>query len=812
MASRTASRAAAFLIAGRWWLLAVAVVALGLAFGPAMRLDFDRRIEQMFPRSDPSVESYELLRSRFGGNAVAMLVYRDPQLFSPEGLARARATAAEAAEVPGVFGVLSLAQVNDALASTRPAGILGFGGASEAPAILGDDRLAEGFRELFADYTHDREGDFAAVVAMLDPAHPERHGDAVAELRRIASGLPAVHRPLALVGEPVLMAEGFELVEEDGHRLSTTTVILLALTTLLMFRSLRWVIAELAVIGWAVVLTRAAAVAWGLQLTMVSSMLTAIVTVIAVASVIHIANRFRIRRRRGDAPEAAAHAALAAVLPPVFWACLTDAAGFAALVVSQVGPVREFGLMMTLGAAMVLLGILLILPALMLLPPHPAWAPAGRVDRAIGRSLVRLLVWLDRRRRFVTVVTLLIGIGTGVGLVRLQTETNFIRNFRATSDLAQGYAMVESQFGGAGVWDVVLPAPRQLSAEYLASVRELEERLRQIEIDAPHSPAGASPAGEGAVAARLTKVLSMAGAEETAASAPLLALATPTVRIAGMRAAIPAFVDALLTPPEEGQPRYLRIMLRSPERLPAAEKLALIAAVSDEVDAHTSTDQWRQLLAASPSSGANAGEASGDESSGLGEIETRGRVTGYYVLLARLIENLLRDQWLCLAIAAAAVFVMMAVATGSLRLAAICMLPNALPVLAVLGILGLLGIRVNMGAAMIAAVSIGLTVDGSIHFVFSYLAARERAASGRGASSLRAVQYAQSRIGLPVLLATIALALGFSILSTSEFIPTVTFGVLVTAALAAGTAANLTLLPLLLIHLVPRSSRPAGER
>lgn len=780
-------RVAAALIAARWWLLAIAAAALAAAWGPASRLDFDRRVEQMFPAKDPSVDAYQLLQHRLGGSAVAMLVYRDGNLFTPEGLARVSRTASLAADLPGVSGVLSLAQVDDALSSIKPSRMLGVGqvlgiggaqGREEGAAILDDGPLAEGFRELFADYTHNRDGTHAAVVVLLDSTQVDRRAEVVAQLRRIADQLPEANQPVALVGEPVLVAEGFELVEADGERLSTTTIILLGLTTVLMFRSPRWVIAELVVILWAVFLTRGAATVLGLRLTLVSSMLTAVVTVIAVASVIHVAVRFRTRRRRGDSPREATQVALAKVLAPIFWACLTDAAGFAALAVSRVGPVRDFGLMMTLGAVMVLVGLVLILPALMLVPPHWHAARPIRWDRHVRRLLVRWVLRLRRYRWAVGALTLIVAGGTVVGLLRLETETNFIRNFRSSSELAQGYAMVETEFGGAGVWDVLLPAPRQLTSEYLESVRQLEDQLREMRIGG--SPAGEPPQNNAVPEARLSKVLSMADADATAATAPLLRFAPPPVRIAGMRAAMPAFVDMLLTPAEGEDPRYLRIMLRSPERLPAAEKLALISAVTDAVTAHTSTDRWRQLL----------GDTSADPA---------GLVTGYYVLLARLIESLLSDQWLCLIVAATAVFVMMAVAFRSLRLAAVCMIPNALPVLAVLGWLGLFDIRVNMGAAMIAAVSIGLTIDGSIHFLFSC-----RTAYRRGASALRAVLYAQSRIGMPVLLATVALALGFSVLSTSAFIPTVTFGVLVTAALVAGTAANLTLLPLLLISTMRR--------
>ena len=95
-----------------------------------------------------------------------------------------------------------------------------------------------------------------------------------------------------------------------------------------------------------------------------------------------------------------------------------------------------------------------------------------------------------------------------------------------------------------------------------------------------------------------------------------------------------------------------------------------------------------------------------------------------------------------------------------------------------------------MGAAMIAAVSVGLSIDGSVHFLASYLRVRRR-----GHSATASARHAAGKIGVPIFLATLALMVGFGVLASSEFIPTATFGILVASTLALGTVVNLTLLP-----------------
>ena len=167
-----------------------------------------------------------------------------------------------------------------------------------------------------------------------------------------------------------------------------------------------------------------------------------------------------------------------------------------------------------------------------------------------------------------------------------------------------------------------------------------------------------------------------------------------------------------------------------------------------------------------------------------------------------MIESLLRDQWTTFGVAAVAILTMMAVAFRSVSLAVATLVPNALPVLVLFGAMGWLGIRVNMGAAMIAAVSLGLSVDGSIHYVMSYQRSR------RGGMSVdEALQTVQSIVGRAAVFATLALVVGFATLCFSEFVPTVYFGALVSLSMIGGLVGNLMVLPLLIRVVEPKNER-----
>ena len=228
---------------------------------------------------------------------------------------------------------------------------------------------------------------------------------------------------------------------------------------------------------------------------------------------------------------------------------------------------------------------------------------------------------------------------------------------------------------------------------------------------------------------------------------------------------------------------WLRVMLRARERQPADEKRAIIESV-------------RRIV--------------GEEFPAGAETEGRGgEVTGVFVLLAQLIDQMLADQWLTFLLAAAGIFALLAVAFQSPLLAAVALVPNALPIFVVLGLCGWAGERVNMGTAMIAAVSMGLSVDSSIHYIVAF---RRRLRDGHAFEA--ALETAHQTAGRAMIFSTLALVVGFLALTTSGFIPTVSFGALSCLTLVGGLVGNLVVLPVLLALLTPwlGTGCPAGPK
>ncbi len=748
------------LIRWRSWLLLLAVLLAISGWLLAPRLHFDRSIEKMFPADSPVLLAYQKLKRTFGGNEIVLAVYQDPHLFAADGqgIHRVAEISKRLSQVAGVKAVLSIDQP------------------LPGDMIVSDSPLAKRTRELFRGYTHGSDQQTVSIVCMLYPENETTTSrrQTIDEMRGVMHSLPAELGPGRLTGEPILVVDGFRFVEQDGRRLGIWSTVLLGLTIILCFRSVRWVIIPILVVQLALIATQAFLVVARFELSMVSSMLTAVVMVIGVATMVHIMVRYSELRRHGLTPTDSLRQTLQQLLLPVFWACLTDAAGFLALTVSDVGPVRDFGLMMAIGSMMVFVSVILLVPGLTLLgriDPDPR-APWG--EGKLTERLQQLLTIVNRRPYRVLAVLAILTLLAVAGIGQLKVETDFTRNFRRDSDIAEAYSFVEEHLGGAGVCDVIVPAPEQLHWPILDKLYRLGH-----EIYSPDRPS------EGDLQA-ITKSFSLADAlvdlspVDIAKQPRFLKTSLVFSGLTTMRGWMPEFYDALYgRDPQTGQ-HYLRLMLRVHERQEAEQKRALIAHL--------------QSL-----SRAEFPEA---------------EVTGYFVLLSHLVENVLRDQWTTFVVAVAGIGLLMTIAFRSGRLALIALIPNAFPVLIVLGAMGWLStfvwsdLKINMGTAMIAAVSMGLSIDSSIHYI---LGVRQIVKGGE--SIERALQQVQQRVGKAMVLSTLALAIGFTVLATSRFVPTIYFGVLVTLAMLGGLAGNLIGLPLLiqLVYRRPLRPTPASE-
>lgn len=776
------------MIRWRWIWFSISILLLVVAWPVSLRLRFDRSLHRMFAPDDPTRIDFEFLHSQFGVSDLVVFAYRDERLWAKDGngLERLQRIRERIEAIPGVAIAMDLSKIDQMLEQLdQPFAIFRTpkGNGTRHVLLDEDNAITDAFKAIFEGQTHSRQGTLVAIACLLKPANQTTIAvrETLLNLRQIGDSLATEGLENGmLVGQPVMVEEGFDEIEQDGKRLSIVSTTCLALLILIGFRSLRWAIISIAVVQWSLIMTRGllAWLAW--DLTMVSSMLGSIVTVIGVATTMHWMLGYQRAMKSQSTPEEALRYSMVGLWRPIVWACITDAIGFASLAFAKVGPVQDYGCMMAIASLVVLVGIFVLVPTMALLPLAPkrfakslgisyelAQIPG---DEPLRKCLLGILKWVNRWPVAVAFAAMVICVIAVLGSLRLKVETDFIKNFRSDAPLVVAYQAVEKELGGAGVWDVILPAPKVLSQPYLDLVMDLKAKLLALEVP------GTEPL-------RLTKVMSFADADHALRASPILGRLSIEARLMGMRQVMGSFVDTLITRPVDEQ-RFLRIMLRSREQAEAAQKEQLIADVRRTVDEAIRTDEWIVLF--------------GDDAAA-----SKAAVSGYYVLLTQLVSSVVADQWRCFAVATVGIWIAMSIALRSPWMALLTVLPNALPSFCILGWMGWTGTRVNLGAAMIAAVSMGLSVDSSLHYLIRFQ--RERS---DGQRFQEAVTSSQSEIGMAILLSTLALVLGFGSLATSNFIPTVVFGITASISMVGGLLSNLVVMPaLLILSLGPRSER-----
>jgi hypothetical protein len=750
------------LIRFRLLLLLLCIASAVAAFRPSQRLGFDRSVEGLFHSADPRLVNYLEDKELFGGTETALVAYADDELLTKQGLNRLAALAEQLRKIRGVESVLSLAHSRLPGSPLSPQTLREHMTAGNIPAAtIRDEILA---CELYQGRLISPDGKTTVLLVSLVPGG-EGTASRPATIREIRQICDA-HTPQAVVaGGPVLIEDVYTQLEYDGRLLGTISSVVLAAVIALLFRNLRWVLLPLAVVHLTLIWTKAVLVFSGTKLSMVSSPLVALVTVIGVATVMHVTIRFREQREQLP-PEHALGETLVQIGPAIFWTCATTMAGFSALLACRVAPVAGFGMMMALGSGLVFVAAAgLIPPGVLLGKVH---VDAGR---APGES--RLSAFLDRiasvaerhPRRLALAGLAVLGIAA-LGIFRLEVATDFDENFRSSSRIVTSYRFIADRMEATGAHDVLIDAPdvkdRQAFDRFLQDVRSLQRELSGV-----NGVKGTLSIADVLQFVGGTKKDRAGTAELFAAN--MLESLTPAQRLALLHTLQPALIGGFWN----RKNNVVRIVVQTGPMRGAVARREMFEAVE------------RRAREKFPSA----------------------RTAGVDILLSYMVMSLLTDQWLTFGLAVAAIVAMVAIAFRDWRLGLISLIPNAAPIIVVVGTMGWAGLKVDMATAMLASISMGLAVDFSIHYLYRF-----RRELRQGQSVADALRCAHGSVGLALVLASMALTAGFLSLAFSAFVPTVHFGILASVAMIGGLVGNLILLPILLRLIDHSRSQPGGAK
>jgi len=769
------------LLKARYAVFATVLVLLVVLIAAGKKVSYEQSIKSFFADDDPVMAVYQKAARSFGDDNVVFVAYDDPALLTRSGMDRVAELAAALgpAGIEGVLRVESLDAmpllwaVDDTLLKVvqAPAPARNFllnaakravrgldlknnamtvGGAVRAASDAGGVDVLRTLKEritghpLFLGTVVDGSGTTTAVVVRLKKTGDHDVKATVAALRERADAFARAHKLVrpAVVGPPVLLADGFTCIETDGRRLAVVGMLLIFLVTLSAVRSLWWALVPI-VAGWVVWLaTEALLATFNLKLALSGGPLVAQIIVLTMPAASHLAIHFRDDRRREADPRVAARSTIRAVWKPVAWCAVTGAIGYGALVISDVMPIKQFGTILGLCTLIAAVLVVAVSPIAML-PPFPLEIPVRYgSDSWIAGRMNRLLALVVRHPGPIVGGMFAIVLPVSLGVAWLRFESNYINAFKPDTRVVTDYNRVESRLGGIGVVEMVVPVAKGIDVPTVERFRAVEQAVRGIKVR-----------GDAAV----KNVLSLATVLD-----PDGRLAALDPDAAGRMVA--AKLDLIaLTPQAElldgfwnRQTGEARVLVRLREQQPAADKVAIF---TQSLDA--------------------AKRAFGPESF----------LTGLSYLMTKTTEAVIVTQWDTFAWSAFGILLMLSIALRNPVMALLAILPTMLAVGLVLGLMGWLGVKLDMATALVASVALGLSVDDTFHCLLQFR--RER--MDRSFTESLFTSYAVTGPG--VLLSSLAVAVGFAALRLSEFAPFSNFGTMVGIATAGSTLGNLILLP-----------------
>lgn len=732
--------------------LALATVALGL---PLRHVRLDHDFERFFPTNDPELDRYLAFRDRFGGDDDYLLIgaAHEPSVFDSAFLSRFDALADELAELPLTRAVRSI--TNEREPRLTPVGVFAVPWLRwDADSLLRADSARVWSDPLMREAHFAPDGKAMLMVLRAEPGLSKERSDSVMTAVQAAvdrSGLSEVRMGGRIHGQ-------YWYIQKMQRELVTffsISVVLLSIFLAVGFRTWWGVLVPIVVVGLSVLWQVGLMALLGHPLTVLTMLLPTILFVVGMSDVVHILQRYIEAMRAGHSKSRALAITYYEVGLATFLTSLTTAIGFATLATSDIGPIREFGVFTGVGVFVAFTLAFTLLPALLLLVPTPVSARIDPTRSTWHWPLHRLFRMVLRRRNAILIGTAVVMVACVPLANNLRVDNHLLEDWPDDDPQKQDYFWFERHFGGVRPFEMEVEATNG-DAWSLAALRDMdrmEEYLRK--------EYGVSVVMSPAVVMKALNKASNGG------DASYFAL-----------------------PSDEADAKRLVRMART------AMGAGPLAAMVD------STGRYARIAGRVPDEGGyvfRGRNASLDQFITEAGFSSKLSQTGMAYLIDRNNEKLSGQLLMGLTIAFLLIAGIMAFVFRDARMTLVALVPNVLPLLLVAALMAVSGIAIKVSTAIIFTIAFGIAVDDTIHML-----GKLRIELLKGRSVPLAVKRSFLSSGKAVLITSIMLCSGFLSLVASGFASVFYMGLLVSCTLAFALAADLMVLPLLVLWLIKR--------
>ena len=598
-----------------------------------------------------------------------------------------------------------------------------------------------------------------------------------------------------LGGLPMILTDMLDFVRSDMVVFGSLIIVLMILSLALLFRAVRWVALPLTTclltciymlggIGWV-----------GIKLTVISANFIALLLIITLSITIHLVVRF-VEYEKAEPSLTQFELVVKTMrfmIKPCTYTTMTTMVAFLSLILSDIRPVIDFGWMMTVAVGVALTVGFFLLPAgLMLLPRR-----YHEQEDTVTWSFTHLFAeFTEKQGKVLAFLYISVVIFSATGIAQLKVENRFIDYFDESTEIYQGMLEIDAELGGTLPLDIIINHENKTFEAVIPDSKQgdkvsgakLDQEFDEMFGDAEEDDF----ASDNATPYQLSYWFSRAGMQEIKklhdyldqmpVTGKVLSLATlydvvndvaggnvDDIQLAIIKENLSEDIDkALIRPYLSANGTQTRISVRVKETDRRLNRDQMLKEVH-----HFMTDE-------------------------MGYKEQQFEVTGMIVLYNNMLQSLFSSQITTLGTVFCAIMLMFAFLFRSLTISLLAIMPNVLAALFVLGGMGWFGIPLDMMTITIAAITVGIGVDDTIHYIHRFK--KEFAKDGDYVASM---YRSHGSIGLAMCYTSVTVIVGFSILALSNFTPSIYFGLLTSVAMFAALMGALLLLPQLLIKVKP---------
>ena len=606
-----------------------------------------------------------------------------------------------------------------------------------------------------------------------DTFKKERHQNII-EIREIIKSFEDIGK-IHLGGIPMIADDMMTFIKSDIIVFGLGVFLFIILTLWYVFRNFIWIIIPISSCFFSVLIMMGFLGIMNWKVTVISSNFIALMLILTMAMNIHMSTRFLQLRK--EFPNLSINKIIKLTTEkmvwPIIYTVLTTMCAFMSLIFSEIKPIIDFGLMMSFGLLTSFVVTFTLLPTLLNLFDYQK----VDVEEKSFSSFTHMLSKFSLKNvKLITLLSVVLIILSVFGISKLKVENSFINYFSKNTEIYKGMKLIDEKLGGTTPLNVIL----KFDNEGNAKVNEEEDEFEDWDEESNENDQSKYWFTKDKID-RIknvhTYLESLDYVGKVLSFYSIIEIATKlnndkelgTLEMGVLYSKLPETIKKEIVDPYVSvKENEARINLRIKDSSENLRRNQLINKINNELKSKV----------------------------GLNEKDFR--LGGVLILFNNLLQSLFKSQILTLGLVMIGIFLMFLVLFRNVKISLIGVIPNFIAAFAILGLIGLLNIPLDMMTITIAAITIGIAVDNSIHYIYRFIEEYKT-----GSNYNEVVKKCHSTVGIAILNTSITIVFGFSILVLSNFIPTIYFGIFTGIAMLLAMLLVLTLLPSLILLIKP---------